>query len=162
MAVAEKDGNMKNLSRLGNPGITLFAIAGIAALLGTPYYVSAQKGRPVPGRIQTLTPYFLLKGEVSAVDGSLATVKTADYGPGMSHGSGIHSQAIALGKSYLIDLSRARFQATDGTPVANQPLAVGDKVDMLVNSKPGSPVQVGSISMFRYAALEVIRNDQTP
>ncbi len=153
---------MKNLMRMNITRLGLLAAAGITVLIGAPYYVHAQRGRPVPGRIVTLTPYFLLKGDVSAIDGSLAAIKTADYGPGLSHGEGIHSHAIVLGKSYLIDLSNARFQATDGTGVANKGLAVGDKVVMLVNSKPGSPVQVGSTTMFRYTALEIIRNDQTP
>jgi len=153
---------MKNLHRIGKPGMALLAAAGIVTLIGAPYYVSAQKGRPVPGRIQTLTPYFLLKGEVSAVDGSHVIVKTADYGPGLSNASGIHSHAIASGKSYLVDLSKALFQATDGTGVPKQPLVVGDKVVMLVNSTPGPQQQVGNATMFRFTVIEVIRNDQTP
>ena len=131
-------------------------------MIGVPYYSNAQRGRPVPGRIVTLTPYFLLEGEVSAIDGSLSTVKTANYGPGLNHGPGFHSQAIVLGKTYLVDIARSRFQATDGTPVASQGLSIGDRVVMLVNSKPGPPVQVGNTTMFRYAAMEVIRNAQTP
>lgn len=153
---------MNNVSRFLKQGSGLLAVTGILVMVGAPYYVSAQKGHLAPGRVQTLTPYFLLKGEVTAVDGSLATVKTVDYGPGLSGGPGIHSHVIVLGRSYLVDLTRVRFQATDGTPVANQGLRVGDKVVMLVNAKPGPPVPVGNTTMFRYAALEVIRNDQTP
>ncbi len=152
---------MKRIQR-GNLGLGILAVAGAAAVIGAPYYSNAQRGRPVPGRIQTLTPYFLLEGEVSAVSGSLATVKTANYGPGMSHGPGIHSQAILLGKSYLVDLSRARFQATDGTPVTAQRLAAGDRVVMLVNSKPSSPHQIGSTTVLNFTVYEVIRNGQTP
>jgi len=153
---------MKNLNRIGKPGMGLLAAAAIVTLIGTPYFVSAQKGRPVPGRIQTLTPYFLLKGEVTAVDGSHAIVKTADYGPGLSNASTVHSHAIVSGKAYLVDLSRALFQATDGTGVAKQALVVGDKVVMLVNSTPGPQQQVGNTTMFRFTVNEIIRNDQTP
>ena len=32
----------------------------------------------------------------------------------------------------------------------------------LLNSKPGSPHQIGNATLFNYAAYEVIRNDQTP
>ncbi|MCW3053378.1 MAG: hypothetical protein JWN14_2548 [Chthonomonadales bacterium] len=153
---------MKNLQHMNKPGMGLLAAVGIATLIGAPYYVSAQKGRPVPGRIQTLTPYFLLKGEISAVDGSQVIVKTADYGPGLSNASGIHSHAITSGKSYLVDLSKALFQATDGTGVTKQALVVGDKVVMLVNSTPGPQQQVGNATMPRFTVNEVIRNDQTP
>ncbi len=153
---------MKHEIRVGKRGFGLLAAMGAFALIATPYYVLAQKGRPVPGRVVTLTPFFLLKGDVTAVDGSLATVKTADYGPGTSHAQAVHSQAIVSGKSYLVDLSHARFQATDGEGVANQPLAAGDKVVMLVNSTPGDPYPVGNTTMFKFAVREVIRNDQTP
>jgi hypothetical protein len=157
-------GNGKKMKRIqrGHLGLGILAVAGAVAMIGAPYYSSAQRGRPVPGRIQTLTPYFLLQGEVSAVSGSLATVKTANYGPGLNHGSGIHSQAIVLGKTYLVDLSRARFQATDGTPVTAEGLSAGDKVVMLVNAKPGSPHQIGSTTVLNYTVHEVIRNNQTP
>lgn len=153
---------MKNLFRSGKPGIGLLAFAGAFTLIGAPYYVSAQKGRPVPGRIQTLTPYFLLKGEVTAIDGSLAVIKTPNYGPGLSQAGGVHSHAIVLGKTYLTDLSNARFEAMDGTPVTSQKLAVGDKVVMLVNATPGAQVPVGNTTMFKFTAQQVIRNDQTP
>ena len=155
-------GTIMNLLRVRKPGLGLLAAAGVAILIGTPYDVGAQKGRAVPGRIVTLTPYFLLKGDITGVEGSLVVVKTADYGPGLSHEPGIHSRAIALGRSYLVDLARARFQATDGTAVPNRGLAAGDKVVMLVNSTPGVPQQIGNTTMFRYAVYEVIRNDQTP
>ena len=153
---------MMNLLRVSNSRMRLSAALGAMTLLAVPFYVSAQRGRAVPGRIQTLTPYFLLKGDITAIEGSLATVKTADYGPGLTGGPGIHSHAILLGKSYLVDLSNARFQATDGTGVTRQPLLVGDKVIMLVTSKPGPPVQVGNTTMFKFTVNEVIRNDQTP
>ena len=151
-----------NLLRVSKPGLGLLVTLGAVTLIAFPFYVSAQRGRAVPGRIQTLTPYFLLKGEVTAIEGSQLIVKTADYGPGLTGGPGIHSHAIILGKSYLVDLSTARFQATDGTGVARQPLVVGDKVVMLVTSKPGLPVQVGNTTMFKFTGNEIIRNDQTP
>lgn len=153
---------MNNFQRIRKPGRSLLVAAGVLSLIGVPFIVNAQKGRPVPGRIQTLTPYFLLKGQVAAVDGNQVIIKTADYGPGLSNAAGVHSHAIVSGKSYLVDLSKALFQATDGTSVARQPLVVGDKVVMLVNSTPGPQQQVGNTTMFRFTVNEVIRNDQTP
>ena len=151
-----------SLLRAGKPCLRTLAALAAVTFVALPYYVRAQRGHPVPGRIVTLTPYFLLQGEVSSGNGALVTVKTANYGPGLSREAGIHSHAIALGRSYQVDLSRVKFQAVDGTAVANQGLRVGDKVVMLVNSTPNSPQRVGGTTTFNYTAYEVIRNDQTP
>jgi hypothetical protein len=151
---------MKQIFRTRKLLFGAVAAAGAALLLGAPYVVIAQKGRAVPGRIQTLTPYFLLTGEVTAVNGSLATVKTANYRPGPN--TGVRSHAIAVGKSYVVDLSRALFQAIDGTPVTSQKLAVGDKVIMLLNATPNAPQSAANATVFNYTVHEVIRNDQTP
>ena len=74
----------------------------------------------------------LIQGRITAVDGDVVAVKTPDHGPGLSHGPGIHSMLIALGKTYSVNIATAAFEAWDGTTMPGIKLKVGDSVVMML------------------------------
>ena len=74
----------------------------------------------------------LIQGRVTAVEGDVVAVKTPDHGPGLSHGPGIHSMLIALGKTYSVNIATAAYEAWDGTTMPGLKLKVGDSVVMVL------------------------------
>lgn len=77
----------------------------------------------------------LIQGRITALQGALLTVKTPDGYPG---GQGAHALFVTAGPSFQIDVSHARILLADGKKIDKQPLAVGDRVVVLV-SEPASP-----------------------
>jgi len=79
-------------------------------------------------------------------------VKTPDGYPG---GPGIHAQFVIGGPTFKVDVSRARVLLPDGMMVDTRPLAVGDRV-LMVLSGPGSaspaPSGPGSINRTYFAS----------
>lgn len=67
----------------------------------------------------------VVQGRVAAIEGALITVKMPDDYPG---GPGGHAQFVTAGPTYRVDISRARFLLPDGKREDKKPLAVGDRV----------------------------------
>ena len=84
----------------------------------------------------------VIQGRVTAIEGTVVTVKTPDGYPG---GAGGHAQFVTAGPTCRVDVSRARFLLPDGTRADKQPLAVGDRVLVVLSGPvslqplPGSP-----------------------
>ena len=76
----------------------------------------------------------VVQGRVAAIEGALITVKMPDDYPG---GPGGHAQFVTAGPTYRVDISRARFLLPDGKREDKKPLAVGDRV-LLVLTGPVS------------------------
>jgi hypothetical protein len=93
------------------------------------------------------------------MQGNLVTVKTPDGYPG---GPGGHAQFVIAGPTFRVDVSRARVLLPDGRQADKVPLAVGDRVLMvLTGPDPGPPVP-GSGSHTYYASIveRVIQSDK--
>ena len=58
------------------------------------------------------------------------TVKTPDGYPG---GPGVHAQFVTAGPTFRVDVSRARVLLPDGKQADELPLAVGDRVLMVLS-----------------------------
>lgn len=102
------------------------------------------KGREVPANSQTQvyrqpvsSDPLVIQGRITTIQGALVTVKTPDGYPG---GPGIHAQFVTAGPTFKADVSRARVLLPDGKQADTLPLAVGDRV-LMVLSRPdsGSP-----------------------
>ena len=77
---------------------------------------------------------YVIQGRITGTEGNLVTVKTPDGYPG---GPGGHAQFVTAGPSFKVDVSRARVLFPDGKQADQRPLAVGDRV-LVVLTAPAS------------------------
>jgi hypothetical protein len=91
----------------------------------TPLHRKSDSGAPL-----------VIQGRISTIQGALVTVKTPDAYPG--GGPGVHAQLVLAGPSFKADVSRARVLLPDGRGADTQPLAVGDRVLMVLKAPPDS------------------------
>jgi hypothetical protein len=83
----------------------------------------------------------VIQGRITGIQGVFVTVKTPDGYPG---GPGVHAQFVIAGPAFKVDVSHARVLLPDGKQVDPRPLAVGDRVLMvLVGSGSDSPAPNG-------------------
>ena len=95
----------------------------------------------------------VIQGRITTIQGALVTVKTPDGYPG---GSGVHAHFVIAGPSFKVEVSRARVLLADGKQADKRPLAVGDRV-LIVLHEPGSgspaPRRPGNISQTYFASI---------
>jgi hypothetical protein len=98
--------------------------------------IGSVKGRDVRADSQTQVSRqpvssdpLVIQGRITAIQGALVTVKVPDGYPG---GPGIHAQVVIAGPTFKVDVSRARVLLPDGKQADTQPLAVGDRVLMVL------------------------------
>jgi len=117
-------------------------------------------GREVPADSQTQvyrqpvsSDPLVIQGRITAIQGPLVTVKTPDGYPG---GPGMHAQFVTAGPTFRVDVSRARVLLPDGKQADELPLAVGDRV-LMVLREPGSgspePSSPGNIIRTYFASI---------
>jgi hypothetical protein len=124
----------------------------IVAYIATATVLSAQTG--AQPKIASCAPV-VIQGRVTAVEGTLVTLKTPDAYPG---GTGIRPQFVIAGLSFKIDISHARLLWPDGKQVDTRPLAVGDRVLMVLSGPtPGSLVPGNATLKETYFATVVER-----
>ena len=97
--------------------------------------------QPLPHRRTASSDPQVIQGRITAMQGALVTVKTPDGYPG---GPGIHAQFVIAGPTFKVDVSRARVLLPDGRRVDTRPLAVGDRVLMLLSGPDSGPPAPGS------------------
>jgi hypothetical protein len=118
------------------------------------------KGSEVPAEAQTQVygqPLFsdplVIQGRITTIQGALVTVKAPDGYPG---GPGIHAQFVTAGPTFKVDVSGARVLLPDGKQPDKLPLAVGDRV-LMVLREPGSgspePGKAGNINRTYFASI---------
>jgi hypothetical protein len=117
------------------------------------------KGQEVPAsetRVQrqpVSSDPLVIQGRITTMQGGLVTVKTPDSYPG---GPGIHAQFVIAGPTFKVDVSRARVLLPDGKQPDKLPLAVGDRV-LMVLREPGSgspePSNPGNINRTYLASI---------
>ena len=76
----------------------------------------------------------VIQGRITGIQGAFVTVKTPDGYPG---GPGVHAQFVIAGPAFKVDVSHARVLLPDGKHPDPRPLAVGDRV-LMVLVGPGS------------------------
>ena len=100
-------------------------------------------------RQTTSSEPLVIQGRITGIQGTLVTVKTPDGYPG--GGPGGHAQFVTAGPTFRVDVSRARVLMPDGKQADQVPLAVGDRVVMVLSQPdsgsptPGSPQNVNQI-----------------
>ena len=117
--------------------IVVYIVAGVrmsvSAQTSPPILPSEGGSSPPAANAGTLAEP-LIQGSVLAVQESVITVKTPNYGPGLEHSSRPHSMLIVAGKTFHVDVSHALFETPDGRSQSRgQTPAVGDSVMVLLS-----------------------------
>jgi len=98
--------------------------------------VRADSQTPVSRQHVSSDPLVIvIQGGITAIQGTLVTVKVPDGYPG---GPGVHAQVVIAGPTFKVDVSHARVSLPDGKQADTQPLAVGDRVLMVLRGGPDS------------------------
>ncbi len=85
----------------------------------------------------------VIQGRITAIKGALVTVKTPDGYPG--GGPGGHALFVKAGPTYKVEVSGARILLADGKQADKQPLAVGDRVLMVLSEPDVNQTYVASL-----------------
>ena len=86
----------------------------------------------------------VIQCRITAIQGALVTVKVPDGYPG---GPGIHAQVVTAGPTFKVDVSHARVLLPDGKEADTQPLAVGDRVLMVLRGPDSEgPAPLGKLA----------------
>jgi hypothetical protein len=96
---------------------------------------------------------FVIQGRVTGIQDVLVTVKTPAGYPGRA---GVHAQFVTAGRIFTVDMSHARILLPDGKQVDKVPLAVGDRILMVLNGADTGPSSPGNINR-TYAASIIER-----
>jgi hypothetical protein len=118
--------------------------------------VGSMKGPPVHAGSQdqrsetALSEPLVIQGRITAIEGALVTVKTPDAYPGVGGG---HAQYVAAGPAFRVDVSRARVLLPDGRRADKAPLAVGDRVVVILTGPDLSPPGPGNVNQTYSASI---------
>ena len=138
-------------------------------MLGVTIFLSALSGvmsREARANPQTQTQPesaafepLVIQGRIATIEGAIVTVKTPDGYPGERGG---HAQYVTAGPSFRIDISRARVLLADGRQVDKVPLAVGDRVLVLLTGPDLGRQEPGSANRTYFASIveRIVQSDK--
>jgi hypothetical protein len=109
--------------------LKLLALAMIAGVAGGEGGAQAD-GQGVGVPVGDCAGLRVIQGRITAIDGSVVTVKCPDGFPG---GPGIHAQFVMRGPEFRLDIAASRILHPDGKEDDKQPLAVGERVVAVLN-----------------------------
>ncbi len=92
----------------------------------------------------------VIQGRIAAIEGAIVTVKTPEGFPGARGG---HAQYVTAGPTFRIDISRARVLLPDGRQPDKVPLAVGDRVLVVLIGPDSGPQGPGSLNRTYFASV---------
>ena len=101
----------------------------------------------------------VIQGRITGIQGTLVTVKVPDGYPG---GGGGHAQFVNSGPIFRVDVSRARVLLPDGKQTDELPLAVGDRVLMVLTGPDSGSAEPGRVSPTYSASIveRVVQSDK--
>lgn len=126
-------------------------LSALSSLMGHEARANPQaQTQPEPAASEPL----VIQGRIAAIEGAIVTVKTPEGFPGAR---GVHSQYVTAGPTFRIDISRARVLLPDGRQVDKVPLAVDDRV-LMVLSEPasGSPAPGSSPAVTQTYSASIV------
>jgi hypothetical protein len=125
-------------------GIVIGGVPGREVRADSPMQVSRQPVSSAP---------LVIQGRVTAIQGALVTVKVPDGYPG---GPGVHAQVVTAGPALKVDVSHARVLLPDGKQADPRPLAVGDRVLMVLRGPdsegPAPPGKTANLDQTYFAS----------
>lgn len=143
---------MEATARVRAHGARTGAALWAAAILLTSFVTAQDSGKQAGSETNreqqpAASEVTVIQGRITSIQGTRITLKTPDDYPG---GSGGHAQFVKAGPTFRVDVSGARFLLPDGTRTDKKPLAIGDRVLVVLTGpvplqpKPGSPPNVNS------------------
>ena len=101
----------------------------------------------------------VIQGRITGIQGAVVTVKTPDGYPG---GPGGHAQFVIAGPTFRVDVSRARVLLPDGKQTDKLPLAVGDRVLIVLTGPDSGSAEPASVSRTYSASIveRVVQGDK--
>jgi hypothetical protein len=101
----------------------------------------------------------VIQGRITRMQGAVVTVKIPDGYPG---GPGGHAQFVIAGASFRVDVSRARVLLPDGKQTDKLPLAIGDRVLIVLTGPDSGSAEPGSVSPTYSASIveRVVQGDK--
>lgn len=120
-------------------------------------------GREVRAATQDRPPVstepLVIQGRITEIQGTLVTVKLPAGYPG---GKGVHAQVVTAGAVLRVDVSHARVLLPDGKQTDKVPLAVGDRVLMVLTGPNSGSARPGSVSLTYSASIveRVVQGDR--
>ena len=110
---------------LGTVGLLLAGVSWLNAQVASPSADKRATGNSVSPRC------WVIQGRITAVERTVLTVKTPDSYPGRG---GVRAQLVVAGLTLKVDASRARVLLPDGRRPDTAPLAVGDRVLIVMSA----------------------------
>ncbi|MGA8027754.1 MAG: hypothetical protein WB992_11460 [Bryobacteraceae bacterium] len=114
--------------------------------------LASGRGREAQQQSASSEP-LVIQGGITGIQGEVVTMKTPNAYPG---GAGGHPQYVVAGPTFKVDISRARVLLADGKQVDTRPLAVGDRVLMVLSgaeSQPPAPVSPRNVNQTYFASI---------
>jgi hypothetical protein len=101
----------------------------------------------------------VIQGRITGIQGTIVTVKLPDGYPG---GGGGHAQFVTAGPIFSVDISHARVLLPDGKQTDKLPLAIGDRVLMVLRGRDAGLAELGSVSPTYSASIveRVVQGDK--
>lgn len=122
----------------------------LLAPLGWVKGVELQAESPIQAKQQPPVEPFVIQGRITAIQDAVVTVKTPDGYPG---GRGAHAQFVTAGPTFRVDVSLARVLLPDGRQADRMPLAVGDRVLMVLTRPDSGPKAPSKVDHIYFASI---------
>ena len=129
-------------------------LAGLPCLTGHEVQAASQSQvdrQPAPSEL------LVIQGRITAIQGTVVTVKLPNGYPGEKGG---HAQFVTAGPIFRVDVSHARVLLPDGKQADKLPLVIGDHVLMVLTGPGAGPPEPGQVGPM-YSASIVERVLQT-
>jgi len=92
----------------------------------------------------------VIQGRITAIQGTIVTVKTPYGYPGARGG---HPQYVTAGPTFRVDVAHAHILLPDGRRQDRVPLAVGDRVLVVLSGPDLSPPVPGNVNQTYFASI---------
>lgn len=112
--------------------------------------VAQANSQPQVERQPASSVALVIQGQITKIQEALVTVKTPDGYPG---GPGIHAQFVTAGPTFRVDVSRARVLLPDGRQADKTPLAVGDRVLVVLTGPDLGPLAPDNMRETYFASI---------
>lgn len=135
--------------------VLLAAVTFLTAIYCATRAASQNQVAQPPAALEPL----VIQGRITAIQGSLVTVKLPEGYPG---GKGVHAQFVTAGPIFRVDVSRARVLLPDGKQGDKLPLAIGDHVLMVLTRPNAGSAEPGRVSPAYSASVveRVVQGDK--
>ena len=131
---------------IGRRSRKTYLLLGVIVLLTAVYNVTGREVRAGTQKQVDRQPAssgpLVIQGRITGIQGTLVTVKVPDGYPGVKGG---HAQFVTAGPIFRVDVSHARVLLPDGKQTDKMPLAIGDRVFMVLTVLDSSPAEPSSV-----------------